>query len=297
MQLRAKHHSDLHHPQAVPASSQSPPLSRNAMLPPTLDVLAEHRWKQELAAWATSAAERANQHNYFGQASCQGMSTTRHGIVAPAPPRPAGHVRGAWATALAVALTLLVAGAARGGSSARVELAQGRDGEELDLSTLPRAAETQDLARGSMWHGISGHGQYDALLSNGPLSPPRAKTIHSLATQALATMRSKMGGGAAKAPSRRSGDGIGLGGKVHLLRSARQILAGRMAGALTGAKQHATAPTLSKKQKEIARAEWRPRAKKTLQQTEAALEAKVRKLEGAAGDAEISELAGLSSHS
>jgi hypothetical protein len=106
-----------------------------------------------------------------------------------------------------------------------------------------------------------------------------------------------MGGGAAKAPSRRSGDGIGLGGKVHLLRSARQILAGRMAGALTGAKQHATAPTLSKKQKEIARAEWRPRAKKTLQQTEAALEAKVRKLEGAAGDAEISELAGLSSHS
>ena len=226
------------------------------------------------------------------------MPTPSDGIVAPAPPRPAGHVRGAWATALAVALTLLVAGAARGGSSARVELAlQGRDGEELDLSTLPRAAEMQDLARGSMWHGISGHGQYDALLSNGPLSPPRAKTIHSLATQALATMRSKMGGDAATAPSRRSGDGIGLGGKVHLLRSARQILAGRMAGALTGAKQHATAITLSKKQKEIARAEWRPRAKKTLQQTEAALEAKVRKLEGAAGDAEISELAGLSAHS
>ena len=104
-----------------------------------------------------------------------------------------------------------------------------------------------------------------------------------------------------------SDDIITPDGKVHLLRSAKQILAGRMAKELEG-------KALTKQQKEqmvvarhprvgaqvgkasAARAFWHSTPKTTLQERAEALRAKVRKLEDAAGNAEISELAGLSEH-
>ena len=173
---------------------------------------------------------------------------------------------------------------------------QGTDGMEVDLSTLSRGAQMQVLAhaRGNIMSTVSGKGQYDALLSNGPLDPPRASTINKIASQTLANIDRKVGVNG-KAPS---SSGIGIGGKVHLLRSAEQILAGRMASALEGqkgsAKGHASPEKMGRKEAHVAHAVWKAPVQQTLQEQQAALRAKVRELEDAAGSAEISNLSDLS---
>jgi hypothetical protein len=216
-------------------------------------------------------------------------------------------VRRTWAAVLAAALIAATAGAATRGSG-HVELeVQGSDGMAVDLSTLSRSAQMQDLAHVGGTAMGAGKGQYDALLSNGPLDPPRLRTIREVSTQELASAQhgAATSAGAAQQGVSDSDDIITPDGKVHLLRSAKQILAGRMAKELEGkpvttqqkeemvAERH---PRVSSEmaQASSARAVWQPKLKTTLQERAAALRAQVRKLEDAAGNAEISELAGLS---
>ena len=217
---------------------------------------------------------------------------------------------------LAAALVAATGAAVRGGGQVVLSAAiQGSDGMAVDLSTLSRSAQMQDLAHvGGMAMG-AGKGQYDALLSNGPLDPPRTSTIREVSTQELASAHSGAHHAAAASGGiAQTGGGFGNSddiitpdGKVHLLRSAKQILAGRMAKELEG-------KSLTRKQKEQmvverhprvsaqmgaasrARAVWQPKLKTSLQERADALRAKVRQLEDAAGNAEISELSGLSEH-
>jgi hypothetical protein len=175
---------------------------------------------------------------------------------------------------------------------------QGNDGMAVDLSTLPRTAQMQDLAH-TEGHALGkGRGQYDALLQNGPLDPPRSSTLEKVATQSLAVV----GAGSPSAQQgQKNGAGIGIGGSVHLLRSAREILAGKMAAELEGrrpvpeAKRMRGQPRVSPVEAQDARAVWLPPVRKpSLEDRAAALADTVKKLERAAGAAEISELAGLS---
>jgi hypothetical protein len=183
---------------------------------------------------------------------------------------------------------------------------QGDDGMEVDMSTLSRSVQMQDLAHVGGTAMGAGKGQYDALLSNGPLDPPRTSTFRQVTTQALATTS------VAALPTNLPGvkaagaQGIGLGGHIHLLRSAREILAGKMASNLEGhplsakkakeiAETRSGVSHISQHQEQVARAVWQPRAHvPSLKERAAALEAKVRALEDVAGNAEISELSGLS---
>jgi hypothetical protein len=175
---------------------------------------------------------------------------------------------------------------------------QGNDGMAVDLSTLPRTAQMHDLAHAEGRALGKGRGQYDALLQNGPLDPPRSSTLEKVATQSLAVV----GAGSPSAPQgQQHSAGIGIGGSVHLLRSAREILAGKMAAELEGrrsvpeAKRMRGQPRVSPVEAQDARAVWQPPVRKpSLEDRAAALAAKVKKLERAAGAAEISELAGLS---
>ena len=174
---------------------------------------------------------------------------------------------------------------------------QGQDGMEVDLSTLPRSAQMQDLAHVGGTAMGKAHAHYDALLSNGPLDPPRARTIQKLAAEAGSARPLPDGSprGTVKIAS-----GIGLGGEIHLLRSAKEILAGKMASALekntasTNKAQEVQTRSgmlhVSEHQEQIARAVWQPVVKPSLKQRAEALEDKVRKLEDAAGKAEISNL-------
>jgi hypothetical protein len=92
---------------------------------------------------------------------------------------------------LAAALVAATGAAVRGGGQVVLSAAiQGSDGMAVDLSTLSRSAQMQDLAHvGGMAMG-AGKGQYDALLSNGPLDPPRTSTIREVSTQELASAQS-----------------------------------------------------------------------------------------------------------
>ena len=212
---------------------------------------------------------------------------------------------------LAVALMACAAAVSRSAGARRAALSgaqmQGNDGMEVDLSTLPRTAQMQDLAHAEGTAMGKGRGQYDALLQNGPLDPPRSSTLQKIATQSLAVkgvratpalLQPGAGGGAQQ---HGTGTGIGIGGSVHLLRSAREILAGRMAAQLEGrhpapkAKRMRGQPPVSRTAAEEARAVWLPpKGGPSLKERAAALEATVKKLEHAAGAAEISELDGLS---
>jgi len=177
---------------------------------------------------------------------------------------------------------------------------------EVDLSTLPRSAQMQDLAHvgGTALGAAKAH--YDDLLTNGPLNPN--SILRPVATQTLAakssSVPSSLASGSNKSAQSASG-GIGIGGTVHLLRSAREILAGKMAGELEGkplskaqvkslANARSRVPTVNSHEEKRARAVWHHRVEASLKQREAVLEEKVRKLEDAAGRAEISELSGLS---
>ena len=204
------------------------------------------------------------------------------------------------AAVLAAALIAATAGAAaRGHGHVELEV-QGSDGMAIDLSTLSRSAQMQDLAHVGGTAMGAGKGQYDALLSNGPLDPPRSSTIRQVSTQELASAQQGAGRAAPSAGAAHKGvsnndDIVTPDGNVHLLRSAKQILAGTMAKELEG-KAISTKPRVSSEVAEArsARAVWQPKLKTTLQERAAALRARVRKLEDAAGNAEISELSGLS---
>lgn len=227
-------------------------------------------------------------------------------------------VRRTGAIFLAAALLAVSASIARSGGQQVVmgmhgndgSEVEGNDGMEVDLSTLPRSAQMQDLAHVGGTAMGAGKGQYDALLDNGPLDPPRSSTIQKVLTHGLSmqsnsapgtlpTLTQDSGVGGAK------GGGIGIGGSIHLLRSAREILAGKMASELEGhpmSKQQAQklaharsrAPRVTMRQAQTARPVWEPKAQTSLEERAARLEAKVRKLEDAAGAAEISDLSGLS---
>jgi len=183
---------------------------------------------------------------------------------------------------------------------------QGRDGMEVDLSTLPRSAQMQDLAHvgGTALGAAKAH--YDDLLTNGPLNPN--SMLRPVAMQTLAAKSSSVPSSLASGSNKSAQSasvGIGIGGAVHLLRSAREILAGKMAGELEGkplskaqvkslANTRSRVPTVNSQEEKRARAMWHHRVKASLEQREVVLEEKVRKLEYAAGRAEISELSGLS---
>jgi hypothetical protein len=176
---------------------------------------------------------------------------------------------------------------------------QGQDGMEVDLSTLPRSAQMQDLAHVGGTAMGKAHAHYDALLSNGPLDPPRARTIQKLASDAMAGSARPIPAGSPRGTVKIA-SGIGLGGQIHLLRSAKEILAGKMASALEKNTQSANKAQevqrrsgmlhVSEHQEQMARAVWQPVVKPSLKQRAEALEDKVRKLEDAAGQAEISNL-------
>ena len=212
---------------------------------------------------------------------------------------------------LAVALLACAAAVARSAGAERAALAgaqmQGKDGMEVDLSTLPRTAQMKGLSHAEGNAMGKGRGQYDALLQNGPLDPPRSSTLQKIATQSLAgkgvrvTPAHVRPGAGSGAQQHGTGTGIGIGGSVHLLRSAREILAGRMAAHLeekrppSKARRMRGEPKVSWTEAEKARAVWLPpKGRPSLKERAAALEAKVKKLEDAAGAAEISELDGLS---
>jgi len=234
------------------------------------------------------------------------------GVRPDARVRPAAHqasrvetmslwTRRAGVVVLAMALVALTMSVSASGQQVALTM-EGNDGMEVDLSTLPRSAQMQDLAHVGGTAMGAGKGQYDDLLSNGPLDPS-----NSMMRQAAAPSGRAHGSMALRSSdSAQSGSGgIAPIPQVHLLRSAREILAGKMAGALEGhtlskaqakvlAEARSRAPNVSAHEKAVPRAVWQPRVKTSLKQRAAELEAKVRKLEDAAGSAEISELDGLS---